>query len=77
MKPRTISVNEAIEQSGLKRNSIYKLINSGRLKSTMVLKRRLIDYQSFCRLLAHAPVHASGRDDSKLGQTAETREIEQ
>jgi predicted DNA-binding transcriptional regulator AlpA len=48
---KTVSIQEAIEISGLSRSSIFKLLNSGDLASVTVLSRRLVVLESLCGLL--------------------------
>ncbi|ACK51135.1 hypothetical protein Msil_2201 [Methylocella silvestris BL2] len=52
-KPKKLaySVKEAIETTGLGRNSIYKAINSGMLGSVLVGRRRIIPEAEIARLL--------------------------
>ena len=50
-EPLVITVRRAMELSTLGETTIYKLIKQGKIKSTLVLGRRLIDYQSFCALM--------------------------
>lgn len=49
--PITVTVNEFSRLSGLGRNSIYKLLNSGKIKGVMVLDRRLIIISSYLEYL--------------------------
>ena len=50
-EPLAISVRRAMELSTLGETTIYKLIKQGKLRTTLVLGRRLIDYASFMELL--------------------------
>ena len=50
-EPLTISVRRATELAPIGVTTIYKLMKEGKLKSTTVLGRRMIDYRSFMELL--------------------------
>ena len=50
-EPVTVTVREAQRLSGLGNTSIYQAIKDGRLKSTTVGRRRLIDYRSLLVLI--------------------------
>jgi hypothetical protein len=45
------TIDDAIQGSGLGRTSIYALIGDGTLKSKMVCGRRIIDGESFRKLI--------------------------
>jgi hypothetical protein len=45
--------------SGLSKDSIYKLINSGEIRSVVICGRRLIDLDSFRQLIARTSPHTS------------------
>ena len=51
VEPLTVTIQQAILLSGLGNTTIYALIGEGKLKSTTVGKRRLIDYASLKALL--------------------------
>ncbi len=46
LKPITVTINIGSEVSGLGRTKLYELINSGKIKTIKVGKRRLIVYSS-------------------------------
>ena len=50
-EPLAISVRRATELAPIGVTTIYKLMKEGKLKSTTVLGRRMIDYRSFMELL--------------------------
>jgi hypothetical protein len=50
-EPKTVTVRRARELSGLGITSLYQLMKDGKLKSKLIGRRRLIDYQSLCELL--------------------------
>lgn len=45
-EPITITVTDALKLGGIGRNTLYKLIGRGEIKSTTIGRRRLIDYAS-------------------------------
>jgi excisionase family DNA binding protein len=47
----TLSVREAVEYASLSVTTIYKLMNEGKLRSTRVLRKRLIYRDSLNELL--------------------------
>jgi excisionase family DNA binding protein len=49
--PLKISVRQATELAPFGVTTLYKLIGSGKLKSSVVGRRRLIDYKSFTELI--------------------------
>jgi excisionase family DNA binding protein len=49
--PLTITIKTAMELSGLSRPTINRLMWSGKLRSTTVGSRRLIEYASFVQAL--------------------------
>lgn len=49
--PLTITIKRAQESSGLSRSTINRLMWSGKLRSTTVGSRRLIEYASFVQAL--------------------------
>jgi len=49
--PLTITIRRAQELSGLSRATINRLMWSGKLRSSTVGSRRLIEYESFVRVL--------------------------
>ncbi len=52
LTPITITVPDALRLSGIGRTKLYELIAEGRLKSTLIGKRRLVVYSSLERLFA-------------------------
>ena len=50
-RPLTISVRRATELAPIGVTTIYKLMKQGKLKSSVVLGRRMIDYGSFLELI--------------------------
>src|SRR5438309_356044 len=54
VEPLAVDVNTALEISGLGRTKFYELIRDKRLKTVMVGRRRLINYQSLKALVAPA-----------------------
>ena len=48
--PVWLTVKQAIEFSGIKRDSLYRLINEGRIRSTKIGERRLIASQSLIEI---------------------------
>jgi excisionase family DNA binding protein len=57
--PLTISIKSAMELSGLSRATINRLMWSGKLRSTTVGSRRLINYADFVALLGVAQSEAA------------------
>lgn len=51
MRPYTTSISEAAKALSLGRTSIYGLINTGRLETIKIGRRRLIKVESIRRLL--------------------------
>lgn len=51
MLPFTTSISEAAKALSLGRTSIYELINSGRLETVKIGRRRLVKVESIQRLL--------------------------
>jgi hypothetical protein len=51
----TVSVNEFLEMSGMKRTSLYRLIKEGRLRSVLVCGRRLVVVASYLEMIGEQP----------------------
>jgi excisionase family DNA binding protein len=57
-----LSVNECAALLGLSRGSVYKLLNSGELKSVVIAGRRMFARSAIDSLIANAGGHARGAD---------------
>ncbi|MDE3017252.1 MAG: helix-turn-helix domain-containing protein [Pseudomonadota bacterium] len=58
-KPITVTVNSALDLTGLGRTKLYELIGSGQLKTVTIGRRRLIVYSSLEALAQDGGNHAS------------------
>lgn len=52
VEPITVTIRQFGEISNLSKDSIYKLINSGEIRSVVICGRRLIDLASYRSLVA-------------------------
>ena len=52
-EPIAVSVNQAVNVSGLSRSKIYELIKEGRIKTRQIGRRRLIIMSSLRALLEY------------------------
>ncbi len=59
--PITATVAQFCVISGLSRDSVYKLINSGEVRSVIICGRRLIDLDSYRALIARSRQHTSAK----------------
>ena len=59
IEPITVTVKQFGEISNLSKDSIYKLINSGEIRSVVICGRRLIDVASYRALLVRPHLHTS------------------
>lgn len=50
MTPETVTIAGAMAATGLGKNTIYQLINSGELQSLKIGRRRLVRFESIRRL---------------------------
>ena len=57
--PLTLTIRRAQELSGLSRSTINRLMWSGKLRSSTVGSRRLIEYASFVEVLGLNPSEAA------------------
>lgn len=57
IEPITVTVKQFGEISNLSKDSIYKLINSGEIRSVVICGRRLIDVASYRALLVRPHLH--------------------
>ena len=77
--PLAISVRRATELAPIGVTTIYKLMKQGKLKSTVVLGRRMIDYGSFIELIfppisTHSP-DANDGEDARMTATRKRPKI--
>lgn len=59
LEPITATVEQFRVLSGLSKDSIYKLIRAGDIRSVVICGRRLIDLDSFRQLIARTSPHTS------------------
>ena len=61
IEPITVTVKQFGEISNLSKDSIYKLIKSGEIRSVVICGRRLIDVASYRALLVRTSPHTPPR----------------
>jgi len=61
IEPITATVEQFRVISGLSKDSIYKLINSGEIRSVVICGRRLIELDSYRALLVRVSPHTHAR----------------
>lgn len=59
LEPITATVAQFITISGLSKDSVYKLIRDGEIRSVVICGRRLIDIASYRTLIARTSQHMS------------------
>jgi hypothetical protein len=59
IEPITVTVKQFGDISNLSKDSIYKLIRAGDIRSVVICGRRLIDLASYRSLLARTNPHTS------------------
>jgi len=69
-EPITVTVKEFGVVSGLSKDSIYKLINSGEIRSVVICGRRLIDMASYRALVARPNLTSPKRGGMSGGNPA-------
>jgi excisionase family DNA binding protein len=67
IEPITVTVKQFCEISNLSKDSIYKLINSGEIRSVVICGRRLIDMASYRAFVARIGPHTSARRGGMSG----------
>jgi hypothetical protein len=63
-EPLTVTVRDALRISGLGNTKLYELIADGRLRSTTIDGRRLINYASLKQLLTGAEADAATKSEA-------------
>jgi excisionase family DNA binding protein len=61
MEPITATVAQFCTISGLSRDSVYRLIRDGEIRSVVICGRRLIELASYRDLLVRTSPHTSAR----------------
>jgi hypothetical protein len=67
IEPITVTVKQFGEISNLSKDSIYKLIRAGDIRSVVICGRRLIDMDSYRALIARTSLHTSARRGGMSG----------
>ena len=75
--PLVITVRQAMQLAPIGKTKLYQLMKTGRLKSTVVFDRRLIDYRSFVELIlpTNLPTNLS-QAEGNVGERTRTATTE-